>query len=100
MAANTNGAENPEQSPVVPAPQPAVTQDEAAPGAAPGAAATAAEPAAPTLPESRLPTRKDTSLREFLNNMDDYAPIVCPPPATFHLLDYWNAQPPRKPSCP
>lgn len=33
-------------------------------------------PPAPTVPESRLPTRKDVSLREFLNKMDDYAPIV------------------------
>jgi len=30
----------------------------------------------PSLPESRLPTRKDASLKEFLNKMDDYAPIV------------------------
>ena len=28
-------------------------------------------------PESRVPTRKDMSLREFLGKMDDYAPIVC-----------------------
>jgi transcription initiation factor TFIID subunit 10 len=33
-------------------------------------------PPAQTVPESRLPTRKDVSLREFLNKMDDYAPIV------------------------
>ena len=26
--------------------------------------------------EMRLPSRKDTSLREFLNKIDDYAPIV------------------------
>lgn len=26
--------------------------------------------------EPKLPTRKDTSLREFLNKIDDYAPIV------------------------
>ncbi|KAK4245030.1 TAF10-like protein [Corynascus novoguineensis] len=32
--------------------------------------------AAPTIPEPRLPTRKDTSLKEFLNKMDDYAPII------------------------
>jgi transcription initiation factor TFIID subunit 10 len=32
---------------------------------------------APPIPESRLPSRKDTSLREFLNKIDDYAPIVC-----------------------
>ena len=29
------------------------------------------------IPEARLPTKKDTSLREFLGKMDDYAPIVC-----------------------
>lgn len=38
-----------------------------------------AAPPAPPVPESRLPSRKDTSLREFLNKMDDYAPIVCLP---------------------
>jgi transcription initiation factor TFIID subunit 10 len=37
--------------------------------------AAAPEDAPPVL-ESRLPTRKDTSLREFLTKMDDYAPIV------------------------
>ena len=35
----------------------------------------APEAVAPAV-EPRLPTRKDTSLREFLNKMDDYAPIV------------------------
>lgn len=32
----------------------------------------------PQLPagDSKLPSRKDTSLREFLNKVDDYAPIV------------------------
>ncbi|KAL2166532.1 hypothetical protein VTG60DRAFT_2545 [Thermothelomyces hinnuleus] len=30
----------------------------------------------PTIPEPRLPTRKDASLKEFLNKMDDYAPII------------------------
>lgn len=37
------------------------------------------EQVVPTLPQgadSKLPTRKDTSLREFLNNIDDFAPIV------------------------
>ncbi|KAM7201271.1 transcription initiation factor TFIID subunit 10 [Rhypophila sp. PSN 637] len=33
-------------------------------------------PPTPALPEARLPTRKDTSLKEFLNRMDDYAPII------------------------
>lgn len=27
-------------------------------------------------PETKLPTRKDASLKEFLSKMDDYAPIV------------------------
>ncbi|GAB1313679.1 Transcription initiation factor TFIID subunit 10 [Madurella fahalii] len=40
---------------------------------APGATANTA--VAP-VPEPRLPTRKDTSLKEFLNKMDDYAPII------------------------
>ena len=36
----------------------------------------AAPNAVSTSAEARLPTRKDISLREFLNKMDDYAPIV------------------------
>lgn len=32
--------------------------------------------AAPVL-ETRIPAKKDASLREFLDKMDDYAPIVC-----------------------
>lgn len=34
------------------------------------------EAAVPELPAERLPSRKDTSLREFLNKIDDFAPIV------------------------
>ena len=33
------------------------------------------DPIAPA-PDPKLPTRKDTSLKEFLSKMDDYAPIV------------------------
>lgn len=33
------------------------------------------DPVAPA-PEPKLPTRKDASLKEFLANMDDHAPIV------------------------
>jgi transcription initiation factor TFIID subunit 10 len=43
-------------------------------GDATSAEATAAP--APPAQEARLPTRKDASLKEFLNKMDDYAPIV------------------------
>ena len=40
------------------------------------AAAAPIQDATPPLPESKMPTRKDTSLKEFLTKMDDYAPIV------------------------
>jgi len=33
-------------------------------------------------PEPPAPTKKDISLRDFLSKMDDYAPIVRPPPLT------------------
>lgn len=42
-----------------------------APGADPN------DPPPPMLSESRMPTRKDVSLRELLNKIDDCAPIVC-----------------------
>ncbi|KAK4142832.1 transcription initiation factor TFIID 23-30kDa subunit-domain-containing protein [Dichotomopilus funicola] len=32
--------------------------------------------AAPPAPELKLPTRKDASLKDFLNKIDDYAPII------------------------
>jgi transcription initiation factor TFIID subunit 10 len=32
---------------------------------------------APPAPEPKMPSRKDTSLREFLHKIDDYAPVVC-----------------------
>ncbi len=45
-----------------------------------------ADPSNPELdgpiPESREPTRKDISLRDFLAKMDDYAPIVRRPTYT------------------
>jgi transcription initiation factor TFIID subunit 10 len=64
MASNTQ-AENPEQA----SSGPNGTQGEHANGSGNGSGPAAA-------PESRLPTRKDASLKEFLNKMDDYAPIV------------------------
>lgn len=48
-------------------------------GTQPTGDATSADATAPVPPpaqEPRLPTRKDASLKEFLNKMDDYAPIV------------------------
>lgn len=53
----SDAPEKPEQTP----PAPEVPADEAP---------------APAIPDPRLPTRKDVSLREFLNKMEDYAPIV------------------------
>lgn len=44
----------------------------------PGSQTAQPEVPAPLAPptEAKLPTRKDTSLREFLSKIDDYAPIV------------------------
>ena len=40
------------------------------------AARNGAEDPAPAQLEARIPAKKDTTLREFLGKMDDYAPIV------------------------
>lgn len=56
-----------------------VEQPPAAPNGATETTPTSAPDVLATVPpalEARMPTRKDTSLREFLNKMDDYAPIV------------------------
>lgn len=44
-------------------------------------------PAPAPAPEPKLLTRKDTSLKEFLSKMDDYAPIVSiqPAPQTYAI---------------
>lgn len=51
------------------------------------------DPVAPSL-EAKMPTRKDTSLKEFLAKMDDYAPIVCsvlsPISAHMHSMLTWR----------
>lgn len=44
-----------------------------------------------TTEEAKVASKKDTSLKEFLSKMDDYAPIVsclCPPPPTHSPLTY------------
>lgn len=46
-----------------------------APPPAMARASEAAEDGA-SMPEPKLPSRKDASLKEFLGKMDDYAPIV------------------------
>jgi transcription initiation factor TFIID subunit 10 len=51
-----------------------------------------------TIPESRLPTRKDTSLKELLNKMDDYAPIVRLSPTTLPLASLFTVSTTNVPS--
>lgn len=48
------------------------TKDERSP---PQSSPTAPDPIVPE-PEARIPAKKDATLREFLDKMDDYAPIV------------------------
>ncbi|KUI67329.1 Transcription initiation factor TFIID subunit 10 [Cytospora mali] len=54
------------------APQEPAEQTEAPPNAQPAEEETGYAP----LVDPRLPTRKDTSLKEFLSKIDDYAPII------------------------
>jgi transcription initiation factor TFIID subunit 10 len=47
-------------------------------------------PSVPPAPaEPKLPTRKDASLKEFLNKMDEYAPIVRGPSFLQEILGGW-----------
>jgi len=39
----------------------------------------------PEIVEPRIPAKKDATLREFLNRMDDHAPIVCPSESLYPL---------------
>lgn len=80
QTATPSASQQPSQQQLPNGTQPAATAD--------SATATATGAPTPPIPESKLPTRKDASLKEFLNKMDDYAPIVrfLSLPLTFRLL--------------
>ncbi|KAK4198641.1 transcription initiation factor TFIID 23-30kDa subunit-domain-containing protein [Triangularia verruculosa] len=78
MATGTQPTENPDQS-VSASALPNGTQPPAANATTAGEAGVGAldgGPVVPPLPEAKTPLRKDASLKEFLNKMDDYAPII------------------------
>ncbi|KAF7561054.1 hypothetical protein G7046_g3065 [Stylonectria norvegica] len=52
-----------------------------------------AGPPIPPIPESRMPSRKDTSLREFLGKIDECAPII-PDAVTHYYMTKAGLPPP------
>ncbi|KAK4651154.1 hypothetical protein QC762_611840 [Podospora pseudocomata] len=78
MATGTQPTENPDQSASA-STQPNGTQSPPTNATATGEAAVGAVEGGPVVPpllEAKTPLRKDASLKEFLNKMDDYAPII------------------------
>ena len=48
----------------------------------------------PEVVEPRIPAKKDATLREFLNRMDDHAPIVCSSQMLYlHGTNIWSYSP-------
>ncbi|OAA32608.1 Transcription initiation factor TFIID, 23-30kDa subunit [Moelleriella libera RCEF 2490] len=52
-------------------------------------------PAAVPNPESKLPAHKETSLREFLNRIDDYAPIIPDAVTNYYMTKAGLPPPPQ-----